>query len=168
MELAPNLPEVLRGEVRRRLADLMRQPATVLDLGEILDEQSALVAVLAALVGHGRRYEDLGGILLPADRALLAAWQPAAAAERVAALDGRKSPRLEHALHHVAVADVMLVERLGEGPLRLRVGDGALVLSGLHPVWLATWRRHGVSRPTWLADHRRVGLVPAGAAVRLG
>ncbi len=167
MELAPSLPKVLRREVRQRLAEPAQQPATVLDLGELLDEQSALVALLAALVGNDRRYSDLGRILLPADHALLATWQPIAAREWVHLHDGRRSPQLDGPSLASAAIDVMLLERLGEGPVRLRVGERYLAVAGLHPVWLATWRRHGLSRPTWLADHRRLALLPAGAAVEV-
>lgn len=168
MELAPSLPELLRCEVHRRLGELDGRPAAVLDLGELLDEQSALVALLAALVGDRRRYTDLGRVLLPADHALLSAWQPIAARQRIHVHDGRRSPLHGGAAVGTADVDIALIERLGEGPVRLNVGDGFVAVSGLHPAWLATWRRQGIERPTWLADHKRVALLPVGTQVRLG
>jgi hypothetical protein len=168
MELAPNLPEMLRCEVRRRLAELDAHPGRVLDFGELLDEQSALVALLAALLGGGRRYTDLGGVLLPADHALLANWQPATGCYTLHVHDGRRSPRLDGPLATPQTCEILLVERLGEGPCRLRVDDEYLAVSCLHPRWVATWRQHGVKHPVYLADHRRLTLLPAGVEVRVG
>jgi len=133
--------------VLRELWCAFRDPGTVRELGAVPAGASTLHAVLAAVLDAGASIADPHGVVADADRAWIGMRVAGVESARFVVADGRLAPDFKTTPGAAWISGreatlVLQVDRLGAGPLTLRLASAGIAprrvhVDGLHPDWLA-------------------------------
>ncbi|MCH9056047.1 phosphonate C-P lyase system protein PhnH [Synechococcus sp. PCC 6716] len=185
VELAPLWQEQGQQSIFRHLLECNSQPGVIANLGPWLEQESALLAVLATLLDSSVTIHDLNTLVTPGDRRRLNVPDAPLAEARFIVADGTQAPPADFQPHlgtldspELGATVILQGQRLGQGRLHLDccgpgiLGQRTLYLDGFDAGWFthrAQWVQHfPLGAELILVDATQVVFLPRTTRISMG